>query len=253
MGKVLGIVNQKGGVGKTTSTIELAAAFVAQKKKVLVIDLDQQGNLSKYVNADLSKPTIFDVLQAESATIDAIQKCGTFDVIASSKELSKADRTFTEYQDLFLLEDVIKPIKDNYHFILIDNGPSRSTLLTMAYVASDGIVIPTEADDGSIDGIWEVHNDLVTYRDGAHPVSHAKIELLLLNKYENTVMHQNAKEALQDISSEISDNPLVETIRKSIIASESKSFRQSIQEYSPKNNAAEDYRSVAKKLVRRMK
>jgi chromosome partitioning protein len=253
MGKVLGIVNQKGGVGKTTSTIELASAFAINKKKVLVIDLDQQGNLTKYVGADLEVPTIFDVLQAECATVDAIQTCGLFDVITSSKELSKADRTFTEYEDLFLLEDVIKPVIDNYHYILIDNGPSRSTLLTMAYVASDGIVIPTEADDGSIDGILEVINDIAKVRDGKHPLSHAKVELLLLNKFENTVMHLSAKETLEGISEDMADKPLVGTIRKSIIASESKSFRQSIQEYAPKNNAAEDYRDVAKKLARRLK
>ena len=192
MGVVVAITNQKGGVGKSTSAESLSNVIAAKKKKVLLIDLDQQGNLSKYVGADLSKPTIYDVLNAEKPIADAIQKCGRIDIITSSKELSKSDKEFGEHDDIFLLADVIELIKDKYDYIFIDNGPARSTLLTMAYVASDYIIIPTEVDDGSMDGVDEVNNDIIKYRQGKRPITKAKIAMLLLNRYENTVMHQNA-------------------------------------------------------------
>ncbi len=249
MGKVIGVINQKGGVGKTTATIELANAIASKKKKVLIMDLDQQGNLSKYVGADESVPTIYDVLQAEKPISDAIQTCGRVDVIASSKELSKSDKEFVEHDDIFLLEDVIDLIKEKYDVILIDNAPARSTLLTMAYVASDFIVIPAEADDGSIDGVEEVHNDIIKYRQGKRPITEAKISMLILNRYENTIMHQNAKEKLDEKSEEYEDHPLVVTIRKGIAASECKCFKQAILDYDSNSNLATDYNLAAKKLL----
>ena len=250
MGKVIGVINQKGGVGKTTATIELANTIAAKKKKVLVIDLDQQGNLTKYVGADTSLPSIYDVLQAEKPTSEAIQKCGRIDVIASSKELSKADKEFVEHDDIFLLEDVIELVKDDYDIIMIDNGPARSTLLTMAYVASDYIIIPAEADDGSIDGVEEVHADVIKYRQGKRPITDAKIVMLLLNRYENTVMHQNVKENLNEMAESFEDHPIVVTIRKGIVATESKSFKQAIFDYDQNSNVSQDYQAAVKKLLK---
>ncbi len=252
MGKVIGVINQKGGVGKTTATIELANALAGNKRKVLVIDLDQQGNLSKYVDADTGLPSIYEVLQAKNAIADAIQTCGRIDVIASSKELSKADKEFVEHDDIFLLEDVIEIIKGQYDLIFIDNGPARSTLLTMSYVASDYIVIPAEADDGSIDGVDEVYNDIIKYRQGKRPITNAKIAMLLLNRYEITIMHQNVKEHLEEKEAAFEDHPCVATIRKGIAATESKSFKEPIMDYDPNGNVANDYKTVAQKLWRQI-
>lgn len=250
MGKVLAIINQKGGVGKSSSVIDLSNQFAAKKKKVLVIDLDQQGNLSKYVGADeQGSVSIYEVLQAEKPVTDAIVKCGRIDVIASSKQLSKADKEFGEHDDIFLLADVIELIKDKYDYIFIDNGPARSTLLTMSYVASDYIIIPVEADEGSIDGLDEVYSDIIKYRQGKRPITSAKIAMLLLNRYENTIMHQNVKELLEEKSEEFSDHPVVVTIRKGIAATEAKSFKQPIMDYDPNGNVSSDYKLAAKKLL----
>ncbi|MBQ9302329.1 ParA family protein [Butyrivibrio sp.] len=249
MGKVIGVINQKGGVGKTTATIDLANAIAQRKRKVLVIDLDQQGNLSKYTSADSHIPTIYEVLQAEKPIAEAVVTCGRIDVIPSSKELSKADKEFVEHDDIFLLSDVIELIRDKYDFIFIDNGPARSTLLTMAYVAADYIIIPAEADDGSLDGVDEVYNDIIRYRQGKRPITKAIISMLLLNRYENTVMHQNTKEALEEKSENFEDHPCIATIRKGIVATECKSFRQPVIDYDPNGNVAQDYMIAAKKLI----
>ena len=249
MGKVVGVITMKGGVGKTTTTIELAS-IIAKKKKVLVIDLDAQANLSKYVNADMNHPSIYEVLQAEASVADAIQRCGKIDVIAASEELSKSDKVFVEHDDIFLLQDVIELVKDDYDIIFIDNGPARSTLVTMTYVASDYVVVPTEADDGSIDGVDRVYNDIIKNRKGKRPITSAKIAMLLLNKYENTIMHQEAKALLEEKSAEFEDHPAVITVRKGIVASEAKSFKQAMIEYEPESNVALDFQDAAKKLVK---
>ncbi len=250
MNKVIAVINQKGGVGKTTSTIELANAIAAKKKKVLVVDLDQQCNLTKYVGAVTNVPTIYEVLLAKEPIAAAIQKCGRIDVIAASKELSKADKEFVEHDDIFLLSDTLDIVKNKYDVIFIDNGPARSTLLTMAYVASDNIIIPAEADDGSVDGVEEVFADIIRYRQGKRPITKAKVSMILLNRYENTIMHQNTRETLEEKGESYPDNPSVVTIRKGIAATESKSFRQAIMDYDPNGNVASDYQRVAKRLIK---
>ena len=106
MGVTIGIVNQKGGVGKTTSAIEISNNLAFFEKSVLVIDLDPQSNLSKYVDADLSKPSIYEALHGDGSVIETIQHIGRIDIIPASENLSKSDREFigiemdTEYFNL---------------------------------------------------------------------------------------------------------------------------------------------------------
>ncbi|MBO4913128.1 MAG: ParA family protein, partial [Butyrivibrio sp.] len=174
-----------------------------------------------------------------------------YSFIASSKELSKAERQFVDYDDIFLLKDVIDAVGDEYDFVLIDNGPSRSILLTMSYVAADYIISPTDCDDGSIDGIKEVYADLQEIRAKKRPISKAKLLGILLTKYERTIMHQEAENTIEEIANETDDKPFVMTIRKAITASESKSARESMQEYQHNSNPAADYRAVAKMIVKK--
>lgn len=245
------VANQKGGVGKTTTAIEVAAALSAAKKKVLLVDLDQQGNLSKYVGAFPAVPTIYDALHAKATIQDTIQHLDVCDVIASSAELSKADREFVEADDVFLLADLIDFIKDEYDYIIIDNNPSRNVLLTMAYIAGQYVLIPTECDDGSIDGIDAINRDIVKLRDGRIPFSQAQVMGIILTKYERTVMHAVAWEDLQAIADKIGGEPFIMEVRKAIVVSECKKVCQSLQSYSRWSNPAMDYRKIAEEIMRR--
>ena len=255
MSITIGVANQKGGVGKTSTTIELAT-ILGKKSQVLVIDFDQQGNASEYAGADMSYNSIYDALHSLKSIEECIQHTDYFDVIISSEELSKADRQFVDADDIYLLLDLIEILRDKYDFFIIDGNPGRNVLLSMLYVCSDYILIPTECDKGSLKGVQAVYEDVLKLRKvprgGGESPSHAKIAGILLTKYEKTILHQEAMEVLQDMVEEMEDNPFVLPVRKSIVASEAKTMGAPIQIYAKNSTTATDYRKVAQTLKKAM-
>ncbi len=251
MTQTICIANQKGGVGKTTSTIELGASLAGEKKRVLVIDFDQQRNLSKYVGADLTKPSIYQVLNGECTVYDAIQRTGNdFDMIPASDELSLSDIKFSDpMEDIYLLSDVIEMIKKDYDYVLIDNSPSRNILLQMSYVAADWIIMPTESDIGSIDGIYAIYSDVEKFKKNRNKLSHAEFLGFILNKYEKTNIYNIAVENLEIARDKINPNAFIMKVRKASAASEAKTMMQSIQKYKRHSTTAIDYRKIAQKII----
>lgn len=252
---VISVCNQKGGTGKSTTVNELLSIFSDPKGdynlRVLGIDLDQQGNLSKYVGADMSKPSIFEVLSGDILITDSVQKIGNFDFICSSPKLSKADNVFSNHEDIFLLDTVLDFVKDSYDLVILDNNPSRNVLLKMGYVCSKYAIIPTECDSGSQDGVVQVYNDIQTLRNLKIPYSHTEVLGIILTKMENTTMHNLALENLQQLAVKM-DNAFVMPVSKAILCSTVKLMLTSLQEYKPYSNPAMDYRKIAKMMYERM-
>lgn len=244
---VLSVANQKGGVGKTTTSIELGVSLAKKNKRVLLLDFDQQANLSKYVGADLESASIYEVLHGNVPIMNAIQHVAHLDILTASSKLSLADREFIGNDDVFLLADLCDVLKENdaYDIIIIDNGPTRNVLLTMSYIASDYLLVPTECDDGSLDGILAIDQDLRKLRDGKRSYTKAQILGFILTKNEKTVMHHEANEELIKIAQMINKDAFVLPVRKSIAASEAKTVHQSLQDYEAWSNPAIDYRKIA--------
>lgn len=249
----ISIANQKGGCGKTTSAIELAASLSARKKKILLIDFDQQCNLTKYVGAEDGTITIYDVLHGSSSIKEAVIQKDGFDVIISSPSLSLADREFIGNDDVFLLSDMLDIIAEqcDYDYVIIDNSPSRNVLLTMSYIASDYIITPTECDDGSIDGINAINNDVIKLRDGKRQYTKVQILGILLTKSEHTIMHSEAYKQIGALRDRIAPDAFICPIRKSIAVSECKTMQQPLQVYAPDSKPAQDYRDVADEIIKR--
>ena len=252
---VISIANQKGGVGKTTTTIELAKIFTDEGKRVLVVDLDQQGNLTEYSGIEEEQNnSIYEVLNADKAIQDVVRKSKIgFSVIPASAKLSKSDRTFVDNEDVYLLDDALKMVEKDFDLVFLDNSPSRNILLTMSYVASDYILIPTEGDSGSIKGITAVEADLKKLRGGRNSLSHARILGLILTKRENTIVHDVAVETMKEIAEkDIEGTPFVAYVRKSIIVSEIKAEQISLQQYKRSSVPSRDYQTIAEMIMERI-
>lgn len=252
MTRTIMVSNQKGGVGKTTTTLELGAIYARKGKRVLVIDLDGQVNLSMYVNAkydDKNIPTIRDVLleikeimkNPELETDDdmedgeadiitrSIQTTGEgFDIIAGHRNLSNALAEFSDTIDVFLLKELISCLED-YDYILIDSAPARSPLLNMGYVAADYCLILTEADKASQDGVKQVVTDIKLLKKSK--MSDIVILGILLNKNEDL---KNQEEAYQDLCVFGKTNdcmPFETVISKAAGATTAKNMYKSIHAY----------------------
>lgn len=246
------VSNQKGGVGKTTTTLELGAIYARKGKRVLVIDLDGQVNLSMYVNAkydDKNIPTIRDVLleikeilkqseleitnDMEDGEDDIITRSiqttdEGFDIIAGHRNLSNALAEFSDTTDVFLLKELISCL-DDYDYILIDSAPARSPLLNMGYVAADYCLILTEADKASQDGVKQVVTDIKLLKKSK--MSNIVILGILLNKNEDL---KNQEEAYEDLCVFGKTNgcmPFETIIGKAASATTAKNMYKSIHAY----------------------
>ena len=253
MSTVISIANQKGGVGKTTTTIEIANNMAVFEKRVLVIDLDSQTNLSQYVAADQKKPTIYQVLHGQATVKDAIQTVGRFDLISGSEGLSKADREFIGVDDVYIVADLVELVQDDYDYILVDTGPARNILINMAYVASDYIIIPIIPDDGALLGVGKVYNDILQLRTGKRQMSHARILSMILNDYHSG--WNNDKQKLDNINyfaEQMEEDPDIFTVRTYTGTKECKTMKMAIMDYDKNSNAAIDFRNLTYDLIEKM-
>ncbi|MBP3784558.1 MAG: ParA family protein [Butyrivibrio sp.] len=253
MGMTIATINQKGGAGKTTTAIELSYDLAEFERKVLLIDIDSQVGLTYYVPVDPSMPTIYDVLHANKKIDDAIQHLDRIDVITASEELSKADKEFVDYDDIFLLKDIVDVVRDRYDYIVIDTGPHRNILLNMTYVASDYIIVPIAPDKGNIEGINKVYKDIEQLRGGKRPISSVEIAALLLTQHRGGHVNDQVKlEAVQTLASEMKEKPMVAYIRGFTGVNTCKDFQQPIKDFDKNSNAAIDYRNFTWDLMQRL-
>lgn len=249
MAKVISISNQKGGVGKTTTTCSLAAGLKKKGYRVLAIDLDPQGNLGFSVGADSeTNPSIYDVLKGEVKTQYAIQKTDSMDVIISSILLSGIELEFTNTGREFLLKEAIRPIQPFYDYILLDTPPALGILTINAFTASDTIIVPMLSDIFSLQGIAQLYETVERVQKYCNP--NLSIAGILLTRFNpRTRLGREVRGTAELIAEDLHISLFDSTIGVSVSVGEAQSLQQNVFDYDPRGRIAHDYGELIDELL----
>jgi chromosome partitioning protein len=247
MGRVISFANQKGGVAKTTTTLNLGVALSEKGLKVLLVDLDPQGNLtmSQGLNPDTIERSMFDVL-VHRLPIDEVIHHQEVDVAVSSIDLAGAELALSSMIGRErALEKAIAPVKDTYDYILIDTPPSLGLLTINALVASNGVIVPVQCEYLSLRGLVQLENTLSMIRENLNP--EVGIEGILPTMYDSRTLH--AREAVEILQENFGDLVFNTRIRKTVRYAEAPVKGNSVLKYDPNGSAAEAYRDLAKEVL----
>lgn len=256
MGKIITICNFKGGTGKTTTCHTLGVGLGVRGYKVLLVDADQQRNLSIVSNIDTTDNvnTIYELMKNEKQPQEVIYKTKYYDIICGSLSISRADNEFTRPPYLmncyYLLKNQLDKIKDNYDYILIDTPPTLAIITQNALVASDSLIVPTQADSFCISGLADLKKQLDAIREGTTNKT-LKIEGILLAKYsDRTKLNQLLKEELFKACKYLDTKIYSYAIRESVGVRESQLLKSNVLVDNPKNNASVDYQIFIDEFIR---
>jgi chromosome partitioning protein len=245
--RVIAFANQKGGVAKTTSTLNLAVAMDELGHRVLIIDLDPQGNLtmSQGFNPDDIDRSMFDVL-VHRLPIDEVIRRAEVDIAVASIDLAGAELALSSMIGRErTLEKSLATIKERYDYILIDTPPSLGLLTINAFVASDGVIVPVQTEYLSLRGLVQLENTLSMVRENLNP--NVEIIGILPTMYDRRLLH--SREAVDILKENFGDLVYDTKIRKTIRYAEAPVKGQSVLAYDPQGEAAGMYRDLAKEVL----
>jgi chromosome partitioning protein len=245
--RVIVFANQKGGVAKTTTTLNLAVAFKEQGFRVLVIDLDPQGNLtmSQGMNPDSIERSMFDVL-VHRLPISEIIHGAEVDVAVSSIDLAGAELALSSMIGRErALEKSLLEVREKYDFIMVDTPPSLGLLTINAFVAATGVIVPVQCEYLSLRGLVQLENTLAMVRENLNP--DVKIEGILPTMFDRRTLH--SREAVEILEENFGDLVFKTRIRKTVRYAEAPVKGSSVLKYDPSGTAAEAYRELAKEVL----
>ncbi len=254
MGKIIAIANQKGGVGKTTTSVNLAAALGALEKKILLIDADPQANASSGlgINVDEVEIGTYQVIEHSNTVQEAIQSCTApnvnvvpahIDLVAIEIEL--VDKDNREY----MLFDALKNVRDNYDFILIDCAPSLGLLTINALSAADSVLIPIQCEYFALEGLGKLLNTIKSVQKIHNPK--LDIEGMLLTMYDSRLRLSN--QVVEEVQKHFQGMVFETIIQRNVKLSEAPSFGESILNFDATSKGATNYLSLAAEIIEKNK
>jgi ATPases involved in chromosome partitioning len=245
--KVIAFANQKGGVAKTTTTLNLACAFAEEGHRVLCVDMDPQGNLtmSQGIDPDTVEKSMFDVLVHGLSIREVIRK-REIDLACSSIDLAGAEIAMSaQIGRERSLERAFKPILEDYDFICIDTPPSLGLLTINALTAADKVIVPVQCEYLSMRGLIQLQNTMQMIREHLNP--DIDIEGILPTLVDSRTIH--AKEAIEILEENFGDRVFASRIRKTIRFAEAPVKGMSVLKYEPDGAAAQSYRDLAQEVL----
>jgi chromosome partitioning protein len=247
MAHVLAFANQKGGVAKTTSTLNLGVALTELGKRVLGVDMDPQGNLtmSQGIDPENLEKSLYDVL-VHRLPIDEVIVSSEIDVATSTIDLAGAEMALsTQIGRERALEKALKPIQGRYDYILIDTPPSLGLLTINALAASDGVIVPVQCEYLSLRGLLQLERTLEMIRENINP--RVKIQGILPTLFDSRTLH--GREAIEILKENFGPLVFNTVVRKTIKFAEAPVQGSSVLKYDPRGKGAEAYRSLAREVL----
>lgn len=240
--KIITVVNQKGGVGKSTTAAALAGGLVFHGFRVLSVDLDAQGNLSHTMRAVPGKG-ILPVLTQEISAAEAIQHTAFGDLLPASRNLAGADGIITETGKEYRLKEALAGM--DYDYIIIDSPPALGIVTVNALTAAHGAIIPAQADIYSLQGVEQLAGTIEAVKKYCNPG--LVIEGILLTRYSpRSVLSREVRELMEQLAQRMGTRLYKTAIREAIAVKEAQISRKSLFEYAPSANVTEDYRTFLK-------
>ena len=255
MGRVIAIANQKGGVGKTTTSINLSAALAERGKKVLVIDTDPQGNTTSGFGLDKNEleDTIYELMIGECSIEAAIKKnvvenLEGVDIIPSNVNLAAVEIELIDAeQKEFILREAISKVKDNYDFIVIDCPPSLSMLTVNAMTTANTVLVPIQCEYYALEGLSQLVHTVNLVRDRLNP--ELEMEGVVFTMFDSRT--NLSLQVVENVKEHIQENVYKTIIPRNIRLAEAPSYGLPINIYEPKSAGAEAYRLLADEVIER--
>ena len=247
LGQVIAFANQKGGVAKTTTTLNLGVAFKEHGFEVLIVDLDPQGNLtmSQGMDPDQVERSMYDVL-VHSMPVEEVIHRAEVDVAVSSIDLAGAELALSSMIGRErALQKALLPVRNRYDYILIDTPPSLGLLTINALTASDGVIVPVQCEYLSLRGLVQLETTLSMIRENLNPV--VEIKGILPTMYDARTVH--SREAVEMLKENFGDLVYETRIKKTIRYAEAPVEGSSVLKYDSSGPAAKAYRDLAKEVL----
>ena len=252
MGKIISLVNQKGGVGKTTTAINLAACLAEAGQKVLAIDMDPQGNMTSGlgVDKDAIENTVYELLLGESSVEDCLQKevIENLSVIGSNINLSAAEiELIGEEEKEYILQKAIAPIRDNYDFIIIDCPPSLSMLTINSMCLADTVLVPIQCEYYALEGLTQLIHTINLVQERLNPS--LEMEGVVFTMYDART--NLSLQVVENVKNNLNQTIYKTIIPRNVRLAEAPSYGMPINLYDTKSAGAESYRLLAEEVIHR--
>ena len=250
MGKIIAIANQKGGVGKTTTSVNLAACFGVLEKKVLLVDSDPQANASSGlgVNIDNIKFSTYQLLEHDCDVLDAITSTSSpnVDIVPANIDLVAVEIELVDVENReYMLKNALEQVTDKYDYILIDCAPSLGLLTLNALTAADSLIIPIQCEYFALEGLGKLLNTVKSVQKIHN--DRLDIEGLLLTMYDSRLRLSN--QVVEEVQNHFNDMVFKTIIQRNVKLGEAPSFGESIINYDVSSKGASNYLSLAKEIL----
>ncbi|KAA8324863.1 ParA family protein [Leuconostoc carnosum] len=249
MAQIIALANQKGGVGKTTTSINLGAALAQSGQRVLLVDIDAQGNATSGSGVDKSEleHDSYDVIVDSTPIRDVIVPTDNYDLVPATIQLSGTEIELASYERReYRLKDALVSVSDDYDFILIDNPPALGLLTVNAFTAADAILIPVQTEFYALEGLGQLLNTIELVRQQFN--DNLDIAGILLTMYDART--NLAKQVSSEVRQYFNDKVYTTVIPRSVRLSEAPSYGQAIIDFDPRSLGAQVYTELAQEVLK---